>query len=402
LSRYINNSVKEQSMEKKRIAIVNQRYGMEVNGGSEYYTRMLAEHLSSFYDIEIITTCARDYNTWENYYEPGEADVHGIIVHRFPVRKTRQQMGFLWINRIRRFIPFLRKLIEKRWIAAQGPYSPECIEYMKKNSDRYDCFIFVTYLYYLTVYGMKTVDAKKILIPTAHDEEYIYMNIYKDVFTKADSIIYLTEEEKQFVENKFHTDFIRNIVAGMGIDVPQVVKPEEFRKSFNIEGDYIIYAGRIEEGKGCGELVGFYMKYSECSRRNINLVLMGKNTMDIPIGNGIITTGFVSEEDKYNGMAGALALVLPSEHESLSISVLEAMALGVPVLVNGKCSVLKAHCEKSGAGYSYRNYEEFKDTLDKLVSSSELRNSLGEKGRTYVAQNYDWNNILAAVCNLIG
>lgn len=30
---------------RKKIAIVNQRYGVEVNGGSEYYTRMLAEHL---------------------------------------------------------------------------------------------------------------------------------------------------------------------------------------------------------------------------------------------------------------------------------------------------------------------------------------------------------------------
>lgn len=389
-------------MMKKKIAIVNQRYGMEVNGGSEYYTRMLAEHLSSFYDVEVITTCAKDYETWENYYEPGESQIHGIKVHRFPVMKTRKEMGFLWINRIRHYVPFMCRMIEKKWIDAQGPYSPECIKYIRSNSDRYDCFIFVTYLYYLTVYGMKTVDAKKILIPTAHDEEYIYMNIYRDVFNKADGIIYLTREEKRFVEKTFKTSSIRNVVAGMGIDVPQSVETEEFRKRFHVEGDYIIYAGRIEEGKGCGELANFYMKYSKSRCSNIKLVLMGKNTMDIPTGNGIITTGFVSEEDKYNGMAGALALVLPSEHESLSISVLEAMALGVPVLVNGKCSVLRAHCDKSGAGYSYRNYEDFIEALDKLISSSELRNRLGEKGREYVTQNYDWNTILAAICDLIG
>lgn len=398
----IMDRIEQIYLKKKRLAIVNQRYGMGVNGGSEYYTRMLAEHLSPFYDIEVITTCAKDYDTWENYYEPGESMVHGIKVRRFPVRKTRKEMGFLWINRIRHYVPLLRKLIEKQWIAAQGPYSPECIEYIKTNSDRYDCFVFVTYLYYLTVYGMKATNKPKVLIPTAHDEEYISMNIYKDMFTNTDGIIYLTDEEKQFVEKKFHNTAVKNIVAGMGIEVPKSVNPQNFRGKYNIKGEYILYAGRIEEGKGCAELIQFFRKYSEKNQKETKLVLMGKKTMEIPSGDDIITTGFVSEEDKFNGMAGAVALVLPSEHESLSISVLEAMALGIPVLVNGRCGVLKAHCDKSGAGYFYRNYEEFEEALGKLLKSQELRNSMGEKGRDYVAHNYDWREILAAVCSLIG
>lgn len=158
-------------MEKKRLAIVNQRYGIEVNGGSEYYTRMLAQHLAPFYDIEVITTCAKDYDTWENFYEPGECMVDGVKVRRFPVKKTRRQMGFLWLNRIRHYIPPIGRLIEKQWVAAQGPYSPECITYLKNSTGNYDCYIFVTYLYYLTVHGIKAVNGRKILIPTAHDEE---------------------------------------------------------------------------------------------------------------------------------------------------------------------------------------------------------------------------------------
>ncbi len=50
----------------KRIAIVNQRYGLEVNGGSEYYTRLLAEHLQESFDVTVLTTTALDYDTWEN------------------------------------------------------------------------------------------------------------------------------------------------------------------------------------------------------------------------------------------------------------------------------------------------------------------------------------------------
>lgn len=388
-------------MEKKRLAIVNQRYGAEVNGGSEYYTRMLAQRLAPFYDIEVITTCAKDYDTWENFYEPGEGTVDGIKVRRFPVKKTRKQMGFLWLNRIRHYIPPAGRLFEQQWVAAQGPYSPDCIDYIRDNSEKYDCFIFVTYLYYLTVHGMKAADGRKILIPTAHDEEYIYMKIYQDMFREADGIIYLTEEEKQFVEQKFKNTSVRNIVAGMGIEVPQAVKPQKFREQYQIDGDYIIYVGRIEEGKGCGQLLEFYSQYAKINKKIPKLVLVGKNTMKNPVDDDIITTGFISEEDKYHAIAGAAVLILPSEHESLSISVLEAMALGVPVLVNKKSAVLTAHCEKSGAGYTYQNCGEFMKRLDELMQDCTLRSNMGKKGKCYIEQYYNWQTILTQVRSLI-
>ncbi len=70
----------------KRIAIVNQRYGLEVNGGSEYYTRLLAEHLQESFDVTVLTTTALDYDTWENHYPAGTDKIHGVKVRRFPVK----------------------------------------------------------------------------------------------------------------------------------------------------------------------------------------------------------------------------------------------------------------------------------------------------------------------------
>lgn len=45
----------------KKIAIINQRYGLEVNGGSELYSRQIAERLKAKYEVEVLTSCAVEY-----------------------------------------------------------------------------------------------------------------------------------------------------------------------------------------------------------------------------------------------------------------------------------------------------------------------------------------------------
>ena len=50
----------------KKIAIINQRYGLEVNGGSELYSRQIAERLKAKYEVEVLTSCAVEYVKWTN------------------------------------------------------------------------------------------------------------------------------------------------------------------------------------------------------------------------------------------------------------------------------------------------------------------------------------------------
>lgn len=386
---------------KKRIALVNQRYGAEVNGGSEYYTRQLAEHLVSFYDVEVLTTKALDYVTWKNYYQQDKEQIQGVSVKRFTVSSSRNVSAMRNFERLQRYIPLLSEYWGNCWVDAQGPYVPDLVQYIKEHKDDYAAIIFVTYLYYPTVKGLPQAADRSILLPTAHDEPYIYYKVYNSLFLSAKCLAYLTPEEKAFVESRFPVKDKENCICGTGVDVPEKTDSAAYRKKYGLEQPYLIYVGRIDENKGCIEMFHIFRKYKEMHPNDpLKLVLMGKSAIQIPKESDIVYQGFVSEEDKFNGVSGAEALWLPSKYESLSIAVLEAMALGTPVIVNGNCEVLKGHCERSGAGIYYNEEKDALEELEKLRCNTDRR-QMSERGKCYIAENYRWEITVKKLSQLI-
>ena len=389
-------------MEKKRIAFVNQRYGEEVLGGSETYTRKMAEALAKegTFDVDVLTSKAVDFVTWEDYFQKDTEVLNKVTVRRFSVKSKRNRL----IQRssqilMHNFGLHPRELEEKRLIA-RGPYLPSLVEYIKENKDKYDAFVFVTYMYYPAYFGAKEVYGKAFFVPTAHDEEPIYMNIFHDLFNKVKGIVYLTEEEKKFVNNQFKNENVPSIVNGMGIEIPVEDKSEELKKEKNLPENYIVYCGRIEENKGCKMLIEYIKKYNEETDDKIGLVLTGKSNMTIPEDENIKYLGFVSDEDKFAAMKGAKAICLPSEFESFSITLLEGMGCRKPALVNKKSEVLNAHIENSHGGFAFDGYEEFKDSLNKILDEN-TNKELGEKAAEYVNGKYSMEAVIKEFKNFI-
>ena len=397
----------------KRIAIVNQRYGKEVNGGSEDYARELAHRLSGSYKVDVITTTALDYQDWAPYYDPGTEKDGSVTVKRFPVKTRRMVHLQNFLSRsIFHVFPF-SLISDYLWIIAQGPWCPQAVRYLKKHEKDYEAVIFVTYLYYLTAAGLPKVRKKAVLVPTAHDEFPIRYPYYRRLLNAPAALAYLTEEEKSLVETIAPVSDKPHAVAGSGVALP----PEEevrkntgkFREKYGITGPYVIYAGRVDEAKGCKEMFADFEAYQELRQREnasagqdkLTLVIIGKMMLPDPGREDIRYLGFVSEEEKYAAIAGASVLILPSQYESLSLSVLEALGLGTPVLVNEKSEVLKAHCAKSSAGRYYGSREDFCAALREMTEDREMLEQMGERGRNYVREHYNWERTAEEYRNLI-
>lgn len=384
----------------KKIAIINQRYGLEVNGGSELYSRQIAEKLTEKYDVEVLTTCAVEYVKWSNYYNEGVETINGVKVRRFRTEHERIPRSFSALDAAMQQNPDAPEDVSNRWIEAMGPYAPKLVEYVELHQEEYDAIIVVTYLYYPAVKSIVKIKDKAIFIPTAHQEPFIHFKMYEEVFNAPKAYVFLTDEEKELVQSMFHIEDKPYEVMGVGVTVPEHVDPEEFKKKYNLD-NYIIYVGRIDEGKDCPRLFQYFIEYKKRVKSDLKLVLMGKAVVEVPQHEDIISLGFVSEKDKFNGIKGSKALILPSKFESLSISVLEAMTLGIPVVVNGICDVLRGHCVKSNGGLYYKNYFEFEGCLRFLSEHPEEYNQMCVNARKYVEDYFQWDDIMKKFDDII-
>jgi hypothetical protein len=112
--------------------------------------------------------------------------------------------------------------------------------------------------------------------------------------------------------------------------------------------------------------------------------------LTIPSHPRICHLGFLDDPDKFDAMAAAELLIMPSRFESLSMVALEAWALGRPVLANARCDVLKGQCIRSNGGLYYDGMLEFVETLRAIEQNRWLAGTLGKSGRQFFREHYDW------------
>ncbi|HMF94019.1 MAG TPA: glycosyltransferase family 4 protein [Vicinamibacterales bacterium] len=372
-----------------KVAVVVQRYGSSINGGAELHARYVAEHLASHGEVEVLTTCASDYVTWRNELPAGVEQINDVAVRRFRVKHERDPRVFAKRSD-RVFLQRHSLGDELDWLDAEGPTSPALIDYVAKHASTFDFCLFFSYRYYHAYYGARAASARAILVPTAERDHTIGLSIFQPLFRSVRAVMYNSPEERAMINAISRNEAVPGVVVGIGSNVPASTQPNRFRQKHHIRGPFAIYVGRIDQNKGCSELFEFFQEYLKDPAGRLSLVLIGNSLLEIPSHPRIRHLGFLDDPDKFDAMAAADLLVMPSYYESLSMVALEAWALGRPVLANGKCDVLKGQCLRSNAGLYYENKAEFIGTLEALEQHRWLAGSLGRNGRQFFKDQYDW------------
>ncbi|MGH7860442.1 MAG: glycosyltransferase family 4 protein [Candidatus Binatia bacterium] len=372
-----------------RVAFVVQRYGPSIDGGSEALCREIAERLATETEIEVVTTTAADYLTWRNELPVGLTEENGVRVRRFPVASRRRVRSFGRLSeRLYRGPHSVEDEID--WMIRQGPRVPELLGYLKEARGRFDAFVFFTYLYYTTWFGLPLVAERSVLVPTLHDEPPARFEIFRSLFQLPRAFVWNTPEERELARSMFPLR-ADGEVAGVGIDLPGEGPPAGFRERHRL-GEFLLYLGRVDVWKGVPELLDFFTRYRAERAPDLTLVLAGREHMKLPRADGLVSLGYVSEDDKRAALAEASVTVMPSSYESLSLVALESWAAGTPVAATVRSGAVAGQLRRSDGGIAYGSYEEFRAAIDRLRAPE--GRELGAAGRRFVERECSWLRVL--------
>jgi glycosyltransferase involved in cell wall biosynthesis len=372
-----------------KLAIVVQRYGADISGGAELHARYIAEHLSRYVSVRVFATCARDYIAWRNELPAGPDVVNGIPVERFPVARERDAWEFgRHCERV--YDAWHSTHNELQWLDSQGPRAPALVARLRAARHEVDYVLFFCARYWQTYHGVRAVPDKAVLVPTAERDPALGLGIFGPIFRGVRAIVYNSFEERAVIQAVSSNHEVPGAVVGVGSEVPAGAEPARVRAKYGLHGPFVLYVGRIDANKGCGALFDMFGRYAAAAAEPVTLALIGTPVLEIPSHPRIRHLGFVDDRDKFDAIAAAEAIVVPSQYESLSMAALEAWALGRPVLANAACDVLVGQCLRSNAGLYYASAREFAAALDRLLADRSLAATLGRNGRAYFDRHYAW------------
>ena len=408
-----------------KIAFIIQRYGSEILGGSEYHCRLIAERLAQRHQVEVLTTCARDYITWENEYPEGSDRIRGVTVRRFANAQTRDIAAF---NRYSDWIfnnPHSRE-DEVEWLRQQGPWCPALVDYLQRHHREYDALIFFTYLYAPTVLGLQVAPVEEHpgadgARRTGHPPGPLPGGVQPAgrhrLQHRGRAPVPAVGVRRSGRSPKRPSVAASNCrrrrrASAARPDEPAADEDEDsggeaasrprshlaargaaFRRRHRLHGPFALYGGRIEKGKGCEELIEYFSQY-HADGGEATLALMGVKLMPLPEEPCIRFAGLLSERERLQALEAATVVVVPSPFESLSLLALEAFAVGTPILANARSEVVVDHCRRSNAGLYYADKDEFGECLRLLMADERLRAAMGRNGRAYIREHYRWDIIM--------
>jgi glycosyltransferase involved in cell wall biosynthesis len=392
-----------------KLACVVHRFGADLAGGSEGHCRLIAAHLAAQHDVTVLTTCAKDHITWRNHYPAGETRLEpiastggqpegGLRVLRFPVARERDMRRFMDLSDLiaaDRATP----AEQEQWFRENGPDAPDLLAHLRRHGADYDRVLFWSYRYADTYFGLPLAADRAVLVPTAEEDPLIHVDALDAFFALPKGFLFLTPEEETLVAARAPAG-TPSAIIGSGLDPATDAADLSCLDPLGLDDPFVLYLGRVDPNKGCQTLVRHFLRYVESGRR-VQLVMAGPASMPIPDHPRIRPLGFVDEAVRDALLRKAVALVMPSPYESLSMVLLEAWNHELPALVNARCKVLRGQVARADGGLYYGSAIEFVAGLDYLLDHPDAARQLGRQGLAYVDREYRWPIVVEKIERLL-
>lgn len=219
-------------------------------------------------------------------------------------------------------------------------------------------------------------------------------------FRGAAAVCFTTEEEYRLAKSRLFG--ARGRVVPLGLDAKAYAKPPKGRGFLRGRGPrrgrLILFLGRLNFKKGLDILLPAFVKLAR-KHDDLHLVVAG------PDGEGLgdmmldgmrraglrdrmTLTGMLSGRDKLAAYGNATLFVLPSYTENFGISVAEAMACGVPVVISDKVNIWR-EVKRAGAGVVVPcDPDRLAAAIDSLLGRPRKMKEMGRKGRRLVLRKF--------------
>jgi len=217
--------------------------------------------------------------------------------------------------------------------------------------------------YYVFPHGMLDPWFKETF-PLKHLKKWLYWPWAEyRVLRDAAGVIFTSEEERFQARKSFWLYRCREKVSPLGVEAPPIssnAKSEFLSRYPQLQNSRnFLFLGRLHPKKGCDILLEAFARFR--SNDSISLILAGpdqvgwgsdlrRQVTHLNLTNRVVFTGMLEGSMKQGAFANAEAFVLPSHQENFGISVVEALAVSVPVLISNRVNIWR-EIEADRAGY---------------------------------------------------
>ena len=199
--------------------------------------------------------------------------------------------------------------------------------------------------------------------PLKHLKKWLYWPWAEyRVLRDARAVIFTSDEERRQARESFWLYRCREQIAPLGVEASPLTFADEFLSRFPALRDkrIALFLGRLHPKKGCDLLIDAFARTASDDQQTV-LVMAGPDQIGwaselrdraarSQIGERVIFTGMLDGSVKWAALRATDVFVLPSHQENFGISVAEALACGVPVLMSNRVNIWR-EVQEDGAGF---------------------------------------------------